>query len=57
MPEARSETITIGVADQAGFAVDDLDRALGTRRRAQAAAGTLIFINPYDISHGHLLSP
>ncbi len=51
-----SETVAIGITHQPGFAVDDLNRPLGTSGGAESATGTLLFINPDDISHGHFAS-
>jgi hypothetical protein len=54
MPDAGSEAVTHQVADQPGFAVNDLQGAFVTTRNTKAASIAKRLINFYHFSYHHI---
>jgi hypothetical protein len=52
--ETGAETVTVGVADQARGAIDDLDRAFGAGSDAVPAAVAQFLVNLHDVSYCHV---
>jgi hypothetical protein len=48
--QARTQPVAVDLADQAGLAVDQLDRAFGTGVNTPTAAVTFFFINLDNVS-------
>jgi hypothetical protein len=50
MAEASSQAVTIDVADEPGFAVDDGDGLFGAGRYTQAAAVAFVRVDVHDVT-------
>jgi hypothetical protein len=57
LPQARTEPVAIGIADQLSFAVDYLNRPLGTGGHAEPAAIAFVFVNLDDLPETHRVLP
>jgi hypothetical protein len=53
--EAGPEAVAVDIAHQLRLAIDDLDRALGAGRHAVSAARAFLFVDPDQLSDGHLI--
>jgi len=51
--ETGSESVTVDIADQAGLAIDDCDRTLGTCCDTIPASITELFVDFDDFTYGH----
>ena len=51
LAKAGTQTVTVGLADEPGLAVNDLKGALNTTRHAEATASALLFIYPHYLPH------
>jgi hypothetical protein len=54
-PQAVAQAVAKVLSQQAGLAVNDANRALGTTRHAQPAAVALVFIYPDDLPRWQLV--